>query len=100
MYATDLIVTNRSRMCSVDLNVNKMSDAKEIQGRPAGRPVLLTNSAKKRKKSESNARFNKSKVYIGNQFDRWIAVKEDWSRFHLLYKFRPCIVNLQNVYFM
>ena len=72
-----LLVTNRLRMCSVDLNVNKMSDAKEMQGRPAGRPVSLTNSAKKRKKSERNAHFNKTKVYIGIQFDRWIAVKEE-----------------------
>jgi hypothetical protein len=28
----------RSCMCSVDLNVNKMSDAKEMQGRPAEDP--------------------------------------------------------------
>ena len=64
-------------MCSVYLNVSKMSDAKEMQGRPAGRPVSLTNSAKKRKKFERNTRCNRPKVYIGNQFDQWIAVKEE-----------------------
>ena len=30
-----------------------MTDAKEMQGRPAGRPISLTNSSKKRNKSES-----------------------------------------------
>ena len=48
-----LLVANRSRICLVDLNANKMSDAKEMQGRPDGRPVSLTNSARKRKKSDS-----------------------------------------------
>lgn len=33
--------------------------------------LKLTDSARKRNKKEANARLNKNKIYIGDQYDRW-----------------------------
>lgn len=42
-----------------------------------GRPVCLTDSARKRRRSEANASKNKFRIYIGGQYDRWIVLKEE-----------------------
>ncbi|XP_076100577.1 uncharacterized protein LOC143069695 isoform X1 [Mytilus galloprovincialis] len=49
----------------------------KVPGKRAGRPVSLTDSDRKRKKAERNALINKSKIYIGNQYDRWATLKEE-----------------------
>ncbi|XP_063418652.1 uncharacterized protein LOC134701430 isoform X2 [Mytilus trossulus] len=49
----------------------------KVPGKRAGRPVLLTDSDRKRRKAERNAVGNKSKIYIGNQYDRWATLKEE-----------------------
>lgn len=33
--------------------------------------LKLTDSARKRNKKKANARLNKNKIYIGDQYDRW-----------------------------
>ncbi len=35
----------------------------------------LTDSARKRHKKEANAKLNKFKIYIGDQFDRWTDLR-------------------------
>lgn len=35
----------------------------------------LTDSDRKRKKTERNSLTNKTKIFIGSQYDRWIAIK-------------------------
>ncbi|CAC5358179.1 unnamed protein product [Mytilus coruscus] len=49
----------------------------KVRGKPAGRPISLTDLDRKRKKTERNALINKTKVYIGSQYNRWIALKEE-----------------------
>ena len=40
-----------------------------------GRKPMLTDSA--RKKERTNARINKSRIYLGDQYDRWLRLKEE-----------------------
>lgn len=42
-----------------------------------GRPTTLTDSARKRNRKDVLAKNAKTKINIGSQHDRWIAVKED-----------------------
>nr|XP_022311979.1 uncharacterized protein LOC111117199 [Crassostrea virginica] len=53
--------------------ISKMS----AENKKRGRPRILTDSAKKRRKSEANSLQNKSRVYLGNQLDRWNTLKEE-----------------------
>lgn len=53
--------------------ISKMSS----ENKKRGRPRILTDSAKKRRKSEANSLQNKSRVYLGNQLDRWNTLKEE-----------------------
>ena len=41
-----------------------------------GRPTVLTNSAKKRKKADYNVKTNKSRIVVGGEIDRWNCLKE------------------------
>jgi hypothetical protein len=50
-----------------------MADAKPRSNR--GRKPALTDSGRKRKKKETNALINRSRVYVGEQYDRWNALK-------------------------
>ena len=38
---------------------------------------MLTDSARKKRKKETNARINKSRIYLGDQYDRWLSLKEE-----------------------
>lgn len=40
-----------------------------------GAKLKLTDSARKRNKKEANARLNKNKIYIGDQYDRWTELR-------------------------
>ena len=42
-----------------------------------GRNPMLTDSARKKRKKETNARINKSRIYLGDQYDRWLSLKEE-----------------------
>lgn len=48
----------------------------ESESKKRGRPKVLTSSAKKRKKSENDAKWNKSRVNIGYEFPRWTSLKD------------------------
>jgi hypothetical protein len=50
--------------------------ARREEERPVGRPRFLTDSAKKRVKSECNNR------YLGDQSERWKAKKEELGETH------------------
>jgi hypothetical protein len=51
--------------------------------RPVGRPRFLTESAKKRSKSERNKRYLYStKIYLGDQYERWQVKKEELGETH------------------
>ncbi|XP_055999261.1 uncharacterized protein LOC125649364 [Ostrea edulis] len=51
--------------------------------RPVGRPRILTDSAKKRAKSERNKSYlYKTKIYLGDQYERWQAKKEELGETH------------------
>ena len=41
-----------------------------------GLKVKLTESARKRRKKDANLKFNKFKVNIGDQYERWIALRD------------------------
>ena len=41
------------------------------------RKPMLTDSARKKRKTESNARINKSRISVGDQYDRWLSLKEE-----------------------
>ena len=42
-----------------------------------GRKPMLTDSARKKRKKETNARINKSRIYLGDQCDRWLSLEEE-----------------------
>uniref|UniRef100_K1RDD2 Uncharacterized protein n=1 Tax=Magallana gigas TaxID=29159 RepID=K1RDD2_MAGGI len=50
-----------------------MADAKPKSSR--GRKPTLTDSGRKRKKKETNALINRSRVYVGEQYNRWNELK-------------------------
>ena len=57
--------------------------ARREEKRPVGRPRFLTDSAKKRVKSERNNRyFQGTKIYLGDQSERWKAKKEELGETH------------------
>ena len=62
-----------------DCKQAKMSETEPIIKRPRGRPKTLTLSDKKRKKSECDSKWNKSRINIGSEFDRWNSLKEQLS---------------------
>jgi hypothetical protein len=43
---------------------------------PRGRKRTLTDSDRKRNKSAVSSKWNKCKIYVGDQLDRWIELKE------------------------
>ncbi|XP_062597804.1 uncharacterized protein LOC134259221 [Saccostrea cucullata] len=50
-----------------------MADAKPKSNR--GRKPTLTDSGRRRKKKETNALINRSRLYVGEQYDRWNTLK-------------------------
>uniref|UniRef100_A0A8W8MPA3 Uncharacterized protein n=1 Tax=Magallana gigas TaxID=29159 RepID=A0A8W8MPA3_MAGGI len=40
-----------------------------------GAKLKLTDSARKRNKKKANARLNRNKIYIGDQYDRWTELR-------------------------
>ena len=49
-----------------------MSEAKKLKPGPKRK---LSNSARKRNKKAANAKLNKNRIYIGDEYDRWIEIK-------------------------
>ena len=44
-----------------------------------GPKVKLTDSERKRNKRDANARLNKNKIYIGDEYDRWSELRTKLS---------------------
>jgi hypothetical protein len=48
--------------------MKKMLEAKKLKRK-------LSDSARKRNKKAANARLNKNRIYIGDEYDRWMEIK-------------------------
>ena len=49
-----------------------MSEAKKLKPGPKHK---LSTSARKRNKKAANAKLNKNRIYIGDEYDRWMEIK-------------------------
>ena len=49
-----------------------MSEAKNLK---SGLKRKLSDSARKRNKKAVNAKLNKNRIYIGDEYDRWMEIK-------------------------
>jgi hypothetical protein len=52
--------------------MKKMSKAKKLKPGPKRK---LSDSARKRNKKAANAKLNKNRIYIGDEYDRWVEIK-------------------------
>jgi hypothetical protein len=57
--------------------MKKMLEAKKLK---PGSKCKLSDSARKRNKKAANAKLNKNRKYIGDEYDRWMEIK---TAFHL-----------------
>jgi hypothetical protein len=64
--------------CSVIVLMKKMSEAKKLKPGPKRK---LSDSARKRNKKAANAKLNKNRICIGDEYDRWMEIK---TAFHIL----------------
>ena len=53
----------------------KMAEIEHVKRARVGRPNRLTSSATKREKSENDAKCNRSRINIGEEFGRWTDLK-------------------------
>ena len=53
--------------------MKKMSD---VQKSNRGRTKTLMDSTRKRHKKEDSAKYNKTRVSIGDEYDRWTELKD------------------------
>ena len=49
-----------------------MSEAKKLKPGPKRK---LSDSARKRNKKAANGKLNKNRIYIGDEYDRWMEIK-------------------------
>ena len=54
--------------------MKKMSEAKKLKSGPKRK---LGDSARKRNKKAANAKLNKNRIYIGDEYDRWMDRNKD-----------------------
>jgi hypothetical protein len=52
-----------------------MSEAKKLKPGPKRK---LSDSARKRNKKAANAKLNKNRIYIGDEYDRWMEIETDF----------------------
>jgi hypothetical protein len=52
--------------------MKKMSEAKKLKPGPRRK---LSDSARKRNKKAANTKLNKNRIYIGDEYDRWMVIK-------------------------
>ena len=52
--------------------MKKMSEAKKLKPGPKRK---LSDSARKRNKKAANAKLSKNRIYIGDEYDRWMEIK-------------------------
>ena len=76
-----------------------MSEATKLK---PGSKRKLSDSARKRNKKAANAKLNKSRIYIGDEYDRWMEIKtalrlETNSAYNCYQDNSPgCVTNLLN----
>jgi hypothetical protein len=56
--------------------MKKMSEAKKLKPGPK---CKLSDSARKRNKKAANAKLNKNRIYIGDEYDRWMEIKTGFN---------------------
>ena len=59
--------------CAKLLLMKKISD---VQKSNRGRTKTLTDSTRKRHKKEDSAKYNRTRVSIGDEYDRWTELKD------------------------
>jgi hypothetical protein len=52
--------------------MKNMSEATKLKPGPKSK---LSDSARKRNKKAANAKLNKNRIYIGDEYDRWMGKK-------------------------
>ena len=52
--------------------MKKMSEAKKLKPVPKRK---LSDSSRKRNKKAANTKLNKNRIYIGDEYDRWMEIK-------------------------
>jgi hypothetical protein len=52
--------------------LKKMSESKKLKPGPKRK---LSDSARKRNKKAANGKLNKNRIYIGDEYDRWMEIK-------------------------
>jgi hypothetical protein len=52
--------------------MKKMSEAKKLKPGPKRK---LSDSARKRNKKAANTKLSKNRIYIGDEYDRWMEIK-------------------------
>ena len=52
--------------------MKKMSEAKKLKPGPKRK---LSDSARKNPQKAANAKLNKNRIYIGDEYDRWMEIK-------------------------
>jgi hypothetical protein len=50
-----------------------MKKISDVQKSKRGRTKTLTDSTQKRHKKEDSAKYNKTRVFIGDEYDRWTS---------------------------
>ena len=55
--------------------ITKMAEIEHVKRARVGRPYRLTSSATKREKSENDAKCNRSRINISEEFGRWTDLK-------------------------
>jgi hypothetical protein len=74
--------------------MKKMSEAKKLKPGPKRK---LNDSARKRNKKAENAKLNKNRIYIGDEYDRWMEIKTAHTEIYSqMASGRPLISNPDN----
>ena len=94
-YSYDLTENSFGKAFSHVRNCLLMKKMSDVQKSNHGRTKTLTNSTRKRHKKEDSAKYNKARVSIGDEYDRWTEPhhpsSDIYSSYHtLLCKLRNC----------
>jgi hypothetical protein len=74
-YSYDLAVNSFEKAFAHVRNSLLMKKMSDVQNSNRGRTKPLTDSTRKRHKKEDSAKYNKIRVSIGDEYDRWTELK-------------------------
>ena len=83
-YSYDLTVNSFGKAFAHVRNCLLMKKMSDVQKSNHGRTKTLTDSARKRHKKEDSAKYNKTRLSIGDEYDRWTELK-DVLRINFIY---------------